>query len=68
MKQIPIEYQVSPYMVFFLIITIQLGVGMLGFERISAKLVGNDAWISTLLFWNICSWYDLDHISDFKSG
>ncbi|ANN32978.1 hypothetical protein A9498_16120 [Bacillus thuringiensis serovar coreanensis] len=23
---------------------------MLGFERISAKLVGNDAWISTLLF------------------
>ncbi|MGR5881618.1 GerAB/ArcD/ProY family transporter [Bacillus cereus] len=50
MKQIPIEYQVSPYMVFFLIITIQLGVGMLGFERISAKLVGNDAWISTLLF------------------
>ncbi|MED3020348.1 GerAB/ArcD/ProY family transporter, partial [Bacillus thuringiensis] len=50
MKQIPIEYQVSPYMVFFLIITIQMGVGMLGFERISAKLVGNDAWISTLLF------------------
>lgn len=49
MKQIPIEYQVSPYMVFFLIITIQMGVGMLGFERISAKLVGNDAWISTLL-------------------
>ena len=48
MKQIPIEYQVSPYMVF-LIITIQLGVGMLGFERISAKLVGNDAWISTPL-------------------
>ncbi len=50
MKQVPIEYQVSPYMVFFLIITIQMGVGMLGFERISAKLVGNDAWISTLLF------------------
>ncbi len=25
MKQIPIEYQVSPYMVFFLIITIQMG-------------------------------------------
>ena len=34
---------------YFLIITIQMGVGMLGFERISAKLVGNDAWISTLL-------------------
>ncbi|PEN32929.1 spore germination protein, partial [Bacillus wiedmannii] len=50
MKQIPIEYQVSPFMVFFSIITIQLGVGMLGFERIGAKLVGNDAWISTLLF------------------
>lgn len=28
----------------------QMGVGMLGFERISAKLVGNDAWISTLFF------------------
>ncbi|MCQ0956436.1 spore germination protein, partial [Bacillus cereus] len=28
MKQVPIEYQVSPFMVFFLIITILMGVGM----------------------------------------
>ncbi|EJQ39831.1 GerAB/ArcD/ProY family transporter [Bacillus sp. SIMBA_074] len=50
MKNIPIEYKVSPFVVFFLICTMQMGVGMLGFERISAKLVGNDAWISTLFF------------------
>jgi spore germination protein (amino acid permease) len=50
MKNIPTEYQVSPFVVFFLICTMQMGVGMLGFERIGAKLVGNDAWISTLFF------------------
>ena len=47
MKQVPIEYQVSIYGIFNYYYTD--GVGMLGFERISAKLVGNDAWISTLL-------------------
>ncbi len=52
MKQIPIEYQVSPYMVF-LIITIQMGVGMLGFERISAKLVEMMRGLARC-FWNIC--------------
>ncbi|CAM3774917.1 GerAB/ArcD/ProY family transporter [Mesobacillus zeae] len=49
MKKVPIEYQISPYMVFFLVNSMQIGVGLLGFERISAKLAGNDAWISTLL-------------------
>ncbi|MED2022044.1 GerAB/ArcD/ProY family transporter, partial [Bacillus thuringiensis] len=50
MKNIPTEYQVSPFVVFFLICTMQMGVGMLGFERVIAKFSGNDAWISTLLF------------------
>jgi spore germination protein (amino acid permease) len=49
MKEMPVQYQVSPYLVFFLIHAMQVGVGMLGFERIVAKFVGNDSWLSILL-------------------
>lgn len=49
MRSVPVQYQVSPYLAFFLVHSLQVGVGMLGFERIVAKFVGNDGWISMLL-------------------
>ncbi|OCA91766.1 GerAB/ArcD/ProY family transporter [Pseudobacillus wudalianchiensis] len=45
----PEARKVSPYLVFFLIITTQIGVGILGFERYIAKPAGYDAWISILI-------------------
>jgi spore germination protein (amino acid permease) len=44
-----VNKQISPYFVFFLISGMQIGVGMLGFQRIIAKVSGNDAWISVLI-------------------
>ncbi|WP_044640384.1 GerAB/ArcD/ProY family transporter [Risungbinella massiliensis] len=43
------EDQVSPHHVFFVIHGMQIGVGMLGFERIVAEHAEQDAWISVLL-------------------
>ncbi|MDQ0242627.1 spore germination protein (amino acid permease) [Bacillus fengqiuensis] len=41
--------QVSSFFVFFLVHSMQIGVGILGFERYIAKDAGYDAWISILL-------------------
>ncbi|MEB2491352.1 GerAB/ArcD/ProY family transporter [Peribacillus frigoritolerans] len=41
--------QISPFFVFFLMPGMQIGVGILGFERIIAKESGQDAWISVLI-------------------
>ncbi|MBE4909893.1 GerAB/ArcD/ProY family transporter [Bacillus luteolus] len=46
---IPKNYQVSPYFVFFIIISSQVGVGILSFQRDLAKYAGYDGWISVLL-------------------
>lgn len=43
------RFQVSPYLVFFLIHSIQIGVGILTFQSVIVKWAGNDAWISILL-------------------
>ncbi len=43
------EYKVSPFLVFYLVTSVQVGVGVMGFQRISAKYAGNDAWISVLV-------------------
>lgn len=43
------RFQVSPYLVFFLIHSIQIGVGVLTFQAEIVKWAGNDAWISILL-------------------
>ncbi|MEH7237119.1 spore germination protein [Bacillus sp. JJ1562] len=40
---------VSPFFVFFLVHSMQVGVGMLGFQRIIAKSAGYDSWISVIL-------------------
>jgi spore germination protein (amino acid permease) len=49
MRQWPGEYQkVSPYFVFYLIHTMQIGVGILGFERYVVDSAGHDAWIAVI--------------------
>jgi spore germination protein (amino acid permease) len=40
--------QVSPYLAFYLITTMQIGVGILGFERYVARPAGHDAWIAVI--------------------
>lgn len=52
-RMIPENRKISPFLVFFLIHTMQSGVGSLSFPRIIAKSAGYDAWIS-VLFTGIC--------------
>jgi spore germination protein AB len=42
-------FQISPFLVFYLIHSVQVGVGILGFQQALVKKAGNDAWISVLL-------------------
>ncbi|MDF0728081.1 GerAB/ArcD/ProY family transporter [Cytobacillus sp. S13-E01] len=49
MKKVDERFLVSPYLVFFLISSIQIGVGVLGFQRIIAKAAGYDSWISIIV-------------------
>ncbi|MBT2658661.1 GerAB/ArcD/ProY family transporter [Bacillus sp. ISL-18] len=46
---VPEKAKISPFLVFFLVHTIQLGIGVLGFQRIIALTAGYDAWISVIL-------------------
>ncbi|MCF6410653.1 GerAB/ArcD/ProY family transporter [Pseudalkalibacillus salsuginis] len=41
--------KVSPTLVFFLIHSMQVGIGILGFERYIVKDAGYDAWVSILI-------------------
>ncbi|MCA1319226.1 spore germination protein [Bacillus tianshenii] len=50
MQQVPKKFQVSPFLVFFLIHSTQFGVGALGFQRIIAMAAGYDAWIGIIIF------------------
>ena len=43
------KYKVSPFYVFFLVHSMQTGVGILSFQRVLAKTTGTDGWISILL-------------------
>lgn len=49
MQAIPERRKISPFLVFFLINSIQIGGGVLGFQRIIAKNAGYDGWISVIL-------------------
>ncbi|WP_449537483.1 spore germination protein [Ferdinandcohnia sp. Marseille-Q9671] len=49
MERIRESSLVSPFLVFFLIHSMQVGVGMLGFQRVIAKSAGYDSWISVIL-------------------
>ncbi|MGG1401038.1 GerAB/ArcD/ProY family transporter [Bacillus salipaludis] len=48
-QSLPERVKISPFLVFFLIHTIQFGVGVLGFQRIIALTAGYDAWISVVM-------------------
>ncbi|MCM2676276.1 GerAB/ArcD/ProY family transporter [Alkalicoccobacillus plakortidis] len=39
----------SPFFSFFIIMSVQINVGILGFERIITKYSGHDAWISVVI-------------------
>lgn len=57
--EIPINYLVTPAYVFFLINSMQIGVGILGFEKYLVEKAGFDAWISILIaggFLHIILW------------
>jgi spore germination protein (amino acid permease) len=49
MQPIPERRKISPFLVFYLIHSIQVGVGILGFQKIIAMNAGYDAWISIIL-------------------
>ena len=40
--------QISPFLVFFLVLKVQIGIGVLGFQRIIIQSAGNDAWIAVI--------------------
>ncbi|WP_409288433.1 GerAB/ArcD/ProY family transporter [Peribacillus sp. SCS-37] len=40
---------VSPFFVFYIIHAMQVGVGILGFERYISKVAGEDSWVSIIL-------------------
>ncbi|WP_042144577.1 GerAB/ArcD/ProY family transporter [Paucisalibacillus sp. EB02] len=40
--------QISPFLVFFLVHSVQMGVGVLGFQRTIMKSAGNDAWMAVI--------------------
>jgi spore germination protein (amino acid permease) len=43
------RFKISPYLVFFTINSIQIGIGILSFQSEIVKWAGNDAWISIIL-------------------
>ncbi|MGM0753703.1 MAG: GerAB/ArcD/ProY family transporter [Bacillota bacterium] len=49
MQTIPDRRKISPFLVFFLIHSIQVGAGVLGFQRVISKNAGYDGWISVIL-------------------
>jgi spore germination protein (amino acid permease) len=44
-KAINERFQISPFLVFFLIHSVQVGVGILGFQSSLVKIAGNDSWM-----------------------
>lgn len=48
-QQVKETYKVAPSLVFFLVTSAQVGVGILGFERILAKTAGYDGWMAVIV-------------------
>ncbi|MFE1245579.1 GerAB/ArcD/ProY family transporter [Fictibacillus sp. NPDC058756] len=67
MQKIKEIFLVSPFLVFFLVHSEQIGVGVLGYQRVIAKYAGYDSWISVIIaaiFVHILIWmiyYVLDN-------
>jgi len=54
------KFQISHFLVFSVIHSIQLGVGVFGFQRIIMESAGNDAWIAVItaaLLMNLIIWF-----------
>jgi spore germination protein AB len=49
MNPIPENRKISPFIVFFLIHSVQVGVGVLGYQRIIAQSAGYDAWMAVII-------------------
>jgi spore germination protein (amino acid permease) len=49
MIKIAERFQVSHFLVFYLVHSLQFGIGVLGFQRIIAEKAGRDSWIAVLL-------------------
>lgn len=48
-RKIKDKFQIDPFLVFYLIHASQVGVGVLGFQRLIMKEAGHDAWITVLI-------------------
>lgn len=48
-QTIPESLKVSPFMAAFVIVSMQIGIGVLGFQRLISEDAGYDAWISVML-------------------
>jgi len=48
-EQIPERVKISPFLVFYMVTSMQIGIGILGFQRFISKNAGQDAWISVLI-------------------
>ncbi|PGT79752.1 GerAB/ArcD/ProY family transporter [Bacillus sp. AFS040349] len=65
------RFQVSHFLVFYLIHSLQFGVGVLGFQRIVAEKSGRDAWIAVIisgLFVHISVWMIFRILKDFDGN
>lgn len=46
---VPERLQISPFLVLYLIMSMQIGIGVLGYQRVIAETAGYDAWISVFV-------------------
>ncbi|MBT2722255.1 GerAB/ArcD/ProY family transporter [Bacillus sp. ISL-46] len=46
---VPEKVKISPFLVFFIVHTMQFGIGVLGFQRVIAQIAGYDAWIAVII-------------------
>lgn len=49
MQPVEVQKKIEPFIVFFVIASVQIGVGMLGFQRLVAESAGYDGWISVII-------------------
>ncbi|MBS4178513.1 GerAB/ArcD/ProY family transporter [Lederbergia citrea] len=49
MDSIPKKQQIAPFLVFFVIHSVQIGIGILGFQREVANSAGYDSWIAVII-------------------
>lgn len=47
-QTIPERLKISPFMAAFVIVSMQIGIGVLGYQRIISEAAGYDAWISVI--------------------